>query len=449
MATYERLRRLFTDLTLATLAAHAVACGDDGVHVGPPIDRSRFSESVCGPNEYLSGVKPALAVDYLAIRYRSRDYTLVDASAGTTKVSLSLGTPCGGATDHAACTASLEALSAAPAFDHSEPADIGGLAYQLVWTRGNHAGVVGTRDALLAFLGTIDSAQDAALVAQFVERHSLFCNTPSAQTTDAGVEVLTRTGYACGEGTAEREHILLIAPDGTATVRETVIIAVGSPGCVIGRLTSGLSLDVPASCEGLGAYFAEMAHLEAAAVLAFERLADELEALGAPRDLIDRARMSADDETRHANDIGALARRFGGTARATPHGDALPLRGALEMALENAQEGCVRETYGALVATHQALAAEDAQIRETLGRIAMDETRHAALSWDLAAWFDTQLEAEERKRVSEARRSALRCFERSLDTKLDDTDKRRIGMPDETRARALFEGMTRHLFKAA
>jgi hypothetical protein len=443
MATYERLRRLFTDLTAATLAAHAVACGDD---VGRPIDRSRFSESVCGPDGSLSGVKPAEAVDYLAIRYRTFG---PDAGANSTAVSESFGTPCGGATEPATCTAALDALPVDPVFFNGGAGELGGASYQLVWTRGNEAGVIGTRDELLAFLGTIDSAQDAALVARFVESHSLTCNVPSAQTTAAGVEVLTRTGFACGEGTAEREHILLIAPDGTATVRETVIIEVGSPGCVIGRLTSGLSLDVPASREGLGAYFAEMAHLEAAAVLAFERLSDELEALGAPRDLIERARTSADDETRHARDIGELARRFGGEAPATPRGDALPLRGALEMALENAQEGCVRETYGALVATHQALTADDARIREMLGRIAMDETRHAALSWDLAAWFDTQLEAGDRLRVRDARERALRCFERSLDTKLDETDKRRIGMPDETRARVLFDGMKRHLFNAA
>ncbi|NIS36796.1 MAG: ferritin-like domain-containing protein, partial [Actinobacteria bacterium] len=39
-----------------------------------------------------------------------------------------------------------------------------------------------------------------------------------------------------------------------------------------------------------------------------------------------------------------------------------PVRTAYEIALENAVEGCVRETFGALVGAHQALRASDPSI---------------------------------------------------------------------------------------
>jgi len=59
----------------------------------------------------------------------------------------------------------------------------------------------------------------------------------------------------------------------------------------------------------------------------------------------------------------------------------------VDVALENAVEGCVRETYGALIATRQAEAASDPVVRRAMRKIAADETAHAALSWDVASFF--------------------------------------------------------------
>ena len=53
------------------------------------------------------------------------------------------------------------------------------------------------------------------------------------------------------------------------------------------------------------------------------------------------------------------------------------------IALENATEGCVRETYGALVAHRQANIATDRSIRCMMQTIATDETNHAGLAWDV------------------------------------------------------------------
>jgi hypothetical protein len=58
-----------------------------------------------------------------------------------------------------------------------------------------------------------------------------------------------------------------------------------------------------------------------------------------------------------------------------------PARSLEELAVENAVEGCVRETYGALTAIWQARTAKDPSVAAAVRRIARDETRHAALSW--------------------------------------------------------------------
>lgn len=57
------------------------------------------------------------------------------------------------------------------------------------------------------------------------------------------------------------------------------------------------------------------------------------------------------------------------------------------MARENLVEGCVRETFGAAVATFQAERAATPQVRARLRAIAADEITHAELSHDLARWL--------------------------------------------------------------
>jgi hypothetical protein len=84
----------------------------------------------------------------------------------------------------------------------------------------------------------------------------------------------------------------------------------------------------------------------------------------------------------------------------------------VDFALENAVEGCVRECFGALVATRQASSARDPRVARAMARIAVDETRHAALAWEIARWLGPRLEASERERVTRAMRGAiasLRC----------------------------------------
>jgi hypothetical protein len=181
--------------------------------------------------------------------------------------------------------------------------------------------------------------------------------------------------------------------------------------------------------------------VEAASVPAFERLAEELEAHGAPERLVRAARSAAGDEVRHARAMELLARRHGAPL---PEVRVEPFRPrSLEaLALENAIEGCVRETYGALLSGWQARTAGDAEVRHVMGPIAEEELRHAELSWALDAWAARRLDAEARARVREARHEALRTLEREVEEQVTPEELVQVaGLPSREAARELLRGL--------
>jgi len=183
-----------------------------------------------------------------------------------------------------------------------------------------------------------------------------------------------------GKGSNVTRHYLSVTTAGAVTESRSEIAEVGADNCAIGRRPNGLVSRGSTDCDDqLGRFFCEIAHLEAASVTAFEQLGDELEHAGAPASLVAAARRSAREEVTHTELTGALARRFGAQAQA-PRIDPRASRDLFELALDNASEGCVRETFGALLAHHQALRAADEGIRAAMVTIADDETRHAELS---------------------------------------------------------------------
>jgi hypothetical protein len=136
-------------------------------------------------------------------------------------------------------------------------------------------------------------------------------------------------------------------------------------------------------------------------------MARELARFGAPRRLVRAAERAAREERRHARGAEALARRFGGR-RGSFAADVQGARSLEDFSVENAVEGCVRETYGALVATWQARAATEPNVRAHTKRIAREETTHAALAWRADAWARAKLSKAARGRVDAARAEAAR-----------------------------------------
>ncbi len=182
--------------------------------------------------------------------------------------------------------------------------------------------------------------------------------------------------------------------------------------CGVGRRADGFRWD-DGACDGLGGWFAHVSALEGAAVAAFDRMADELRAWGAPDELVADAMRARADEVDHALRTARLAARFG--APPVPFSVSAPaVRSIEEAAIENAVEGCARETYGALVAWWQSRRARDAEIAAELRVIAEDETRHAALSWRVHAWMRTRLDDAAFARVEQHRRDAVDALREEL-----------------------------------
>ncbi len=219
-------------------------------------------------------------------------------------------------------------------------------------------------------------------------------------------------------------------------------------GC-IGRLHDGARSDAASTCASLarnaGDFLADAARLEAASVDAFEIVAKELDAFGAPAELVLAAREAAREERRHARVVAALAVRRGSLPRA-PSAITRRSRDLRAFAIENAVEGCVRETYGAALATFQAARANAADVRDAMRVIARDESGHAALSFAIDAWLATRLDADERLEVETARENAIAALASHVDSAPRRAFDAELGMPAPEEARAMFAELRRNVW---
>jgi hypothetical protein len=138
-------------------------------------------------------------------------------------------------------------------------------------------------------------------------------------------------------------------------------------------------------------------------------LARELELHGAPNVLARVARRSMHDEIRHARIMSSLA----GAPIEVTVAIGQP-RSLEEMALDNAQEGCVREAFGALEAAWQSVHAKDPVVRAANMEIARDEARHALLSLAIDDWSAPRIG---RAKLRAAREEAAHRFQHELRTR--------------------------------
>ncbi len=215
--------------------------------------------------------------------------------------------------------------------------------------------------------------------------------------TEAGAE-----GGACYATCAEA--CAAVFPSSICTGTGTSDAGAPIASCDVTALCSGRQFE-GLGCPELMTSLARMAWLEAASVRAFQRLARELEAHGAPSELVDRARESARDESRHARIFGRIARARGERVpRVTP--PKAHMRSLEALATENAVEGCVGETFGAAQAAWRAKSSADPEIARAMGAIAPDELGHAALAWDVARWAESRLDSASLERVRLARKVA-------------------------------------------
>lgn len=203
----------------------------------------------------------------------------------------------------------------------------------------------------------------------------------------------------------------------------------------------------------LGDWLARAAYLERRSVPAFQRLAEELRAHGAPEELVTNAGRAVADERRHARVMVSLARRWGAVpARAPRRPRVKPVpRPLAAIANENAAEGCVRETLGALLACWQATWSTDRRIRAAMRVIARDEAQHAELAWRVHGWARTRLGAPARRRLAEVLVAEARSLRAEI-TRATDPPRDLVeaaGYPPAIVAREIVAAADRLIWSAA
>jgi hypothetical protein len=435
--------------------SHPDAAGDDAVERLEPV----AGAIACEPENLFFAERP-VRVDQLALTQRF-DYVAL-------RTRTTVGEPTTGVPAHAdehwshndfrvvsemgsACATATDARCAGQVAQHPQElvttfaCPMGCVEDSLVTTRGDQverwAGVARIKQ----LVGTIDTKDEAILVV-LLDGYWVRCGQADEGSVaeSAGGFLISATELTDTCPITKARVRLEVSAQGTITK-----LATGhseSAGCA-GRKPAGLLSQVEANgASALGDYLARAAHLEAASVFAFERMAQELAALGAPDALIDDARKARADEVRHSQAIERLARARGGApvAAVVAH---LPARSLEEIALENAVEGCVRETYGALVGGYQALCARDLELYAAMQPIAEDETRHAGLSHRVHAWLWTKLDAAARQRVRHAQQRAIFALAAELHTPMDESLRRALGLPTPEVAQALLRQLNRSLWQ--
>jgi len=322
---------------------------------------------------------------------------------------------------------------------HFSPGGAGGVDGGPV---SENATTIADRETLLTLLGTIDTVSEGALVA-WANNFTVPCS----------IDVLAdgRYRFATTEQindcpVTHQDYSVVVTPAGEVT--SSLVGEARESDLCVGRRPHGLA---PANDEGYcgsfeGAWLADVARLEAAAVVAFAQIVRQLERHGAPAELIERARVAALDEIRHARSADALATARGGQSQPAVV-DLVREQSVLAMALENAVEGCIRECWGALVAHYQAHTAQDAAVREFFRTVAEEESAHALLSMDLADWFDTRLTEAEREQVAAARQQAIEELNHELGR--DQPASAALGLPDRETRLALLRALEAQVWQPA
>lgn len=221
-------------------------------------------------------------------------------------------------------------------------------------------------------------------------------------------------------------------------------------GDCAGRRPEGLlPAQASAAKSETGAYHASMARLEGASVYAFARLARELAAHRAPATLVEAACRALADEARHYWMVGALARRAGADVIAPRVEMDDEVRDLEQIALENAVEGCVGETFGAAMVAWQAQAAPEPMLAGMMRTIAREEAQHAELAIQVDAWSRARLSNAAGRRITERAEERVSALLDEVDRSRVSAELEAIGVPGVDAQVALLSGLREGVWRRA
>lgn len=230
-----------TSRPLAFALALVAAC-TASVTTQAPLPPGMTNACAGGVLQFAAGFKPARPVDFVGFR---KETTVPRAVAGSPNgaqeaaltaeiTSDSVGNPCAGAPDVAACLTRFDALhvlgdkcnglpivpkDAAFGGTEAKPSSGNCNLEALVYTRGDEIGVIRTTGEARAFFGVVDSPQEALYLVR-LSGESLVCNdgAPAAYRAlpEGGYEVQATGFGACG-GLVSRK-ILKVTTSGVISV---------------------------------------------------------------------------------------------------------------------------------------------------------------------------------------------------------------------------------------
>jgi hypothetical protein len=435
-----RLPQTLRNIVALTLAsAGAYACSGD---LGEGMDPACTGQTTAAA---ISGWRPGTAVDFMVTRFET--FSPGEPEPFVVNELERTGEPCKTASDRTACEKQLADLRVANAQSPS--------VFYLAFTRGDQVFTLKTVAEMEEFLRPIDTKEEAFFVVATKKGVNVACGGDELKWTEAGDGFDVLVSDATSSCESEDGHVdrvvMHVSNNGDVSEvdrerqRDLGPCSEGRRPC--GLRSSGRGERGKKPRSNLGAYFAKASHLEAASVVAFAQLERELAALGAPPRILRQLGRARADEVRHASVTSRLAKRFGATPPAVRVRRGRN-RSALAIAIENAREGCVRETLGAVIALHRAKRAGDAEIARAMRSIARDELRHARLSWELMEWLDARLTERGRAAVRRAFAREIAMLEKELAEAPRDVIAV-AGAPDARTLRALFERVSADVWSAA
>lgn len=285
----------------------------------------------------------------------------------------------------------------------------------------------------LACIGSCTDRSDERLIPLLPANSGDTASTTPSETT------ATLCAQHCpGADSCESEPI--VQPDGTSI---PALHCASHYTCSAGRRPAGMMNDFAAPTTA-AQWLAQAAHLEAVSVDAFRLLRRDLRAHRAPRSMLRQASRAAREEKRHARRVRSLVKRAG-LVCPRPVVQVMPPPTLEELALQNATEGCLRETLAAAIAQFQAQNAQDPHVAAAMKSIAPDEAHHAALAHRVHSWIMRRLSRTARQRVDNARRQCAEELLQQSNVELDLVSRQCLGLPDTCTNHALTTALLHHL----
>lgn len=130
---------------------------------------------------------------------------------------------------------------------------------------------------------------------------------------------------------------------------------------------------------------------EHASVASFSKHAIELMAVGSPASMLESVHNAALDEIEHAKLCFGLAEKYSSKTQSPgpiPVADAVQFNSDVTSVVRGVvEEGCIAETLSAVIAAVKLTNTNDVDVKSVLKQITEDESRHAKLAWETAAWM--------------------------------------------------------------